>query len=263
METYARLVVRHATLIIFLVALASLLPLYGLIDFETRSLALEIDPSIDQLLPKNDPDRLYFERVRAVFGGDDQAIVVLGNYYPLSSRALASIAALTDELATYAGVRRVGSLSTAMLPRALEETGGADTATELLSITQWLSAYPGDEDRVRELLLGNPLYRDVLISANARSSAIIVDFEGIDDKAFLAGNMVQRIRSAAESAAPGADVWITGAPVVRAEVSRTLADNQKQLLPMIIALVTGLLLLAFRSFFGVVLPMLAIGLAVL
>ena len=263
MERYASFVVRHARTILVLVLLASLLPLYGLIDFDTRGLALKVDPSINQLLPKNDPDRLYFERVREVFGGDDQAIVVLGNYYPLSMRALQVISTLTGQLETLPGVRRVASLSTVLLPRVLEDTGGADGGTELLSIAQWMENYPGDADHVRERLLSNPLYRDVLIAADARSSALIVDFEGISDQDFLSRGIVQQIRDLATASAPDAEVWITGAPVVRAEISRTLADNQRQLLPLIVGLVAGLLMFAFRSVRGVLLPMIAIGMAVL
>lgn len=263
METFASLVARRARLIVLLFALSSLLPLSALVDFDKRWLRLEVDPSIDRLLPEDDPERLYYEKIRKSFGGDDQAVIVLGETYPLTPRMLAAVEDLTDSLQQLTGVVGVASLATATLPRELPDSGDADSATELLSVTERLQRYPEERDEVRDALLGNPLYRDVLIASDARSTALVVDFRGVDDQEFIRQNMVAQLRNVAREAAPDAAVWVTGPPVVKAEISKSLQQNQRELLPLILALVAGLLLLAFRSLRGMLLPMVAIGTALL
>ena len=55
----------------------TLLALAVLVDPHTGEIRLEVDPSADRLLPEDDADRRFYDRVRHLFGSDDQLVVAL------------------------------------------------------------------------------------------------------------------------------------------------------------------------------------------
>ena len=58
-----------------------------------------------------------------------------------------------------------------------------------------------------------------------------------------------------------AGVWVTGSPIVKAAIAEALLESFRVTVPAIVAIVSVLLILAFRSIRAVLLPVLAIGIA--
>ena len=72
---------------------------------------LRIDAAVENLLPANDPDRQYHDRVTAAFGSEEATVVgVFGDVF--SPETLATIDRLSRELGALDGVREVISLTT-------------------------------------------------------------------------------------------------------------------------------------------------------
>src|SRR3546814_16839303 len=91
MQKFIAWIATHARTVLALSVLLSVLALAALIDPATHGLRLQIDPSIERLLPAANADRALYEQVRSNFGDRDSVIVAV----PL------------DELFSAAGLQRV------------------------------------------------------------------------------------------------------------------------------------------------------------
>src|SRR3546814_11301709 len=90
MQKFIAWIATHARTVLALSVLLSVLALAALIDPATHGLRLQIDPSIERLLPAANADRALYEQVRSHFGDSDAVIV------PVQ----------TDELFSAAGLHR-------------------------------------------------------------------------------------------------------------------------------------------------------------
>ena len=70
-------IVKNAYLIIFLTAIIALASLFLIVDIRTGKPLVELDPSVDSILPANSPDRQYFDQVKKVFDSGGTVIVAL------------------------------------------------------------------------------------------------------------------------------------------------------------------------------------------
>lgn len=148
-----------------LIVLAAILP---------GSRYFSFDASADTLVVQGDPDLEFYQQVLAKFGGDEFMLMTVtppGDL--LSAEVLQLLANLEKELDVIEGVRGVLSLLDAPLLRSPPVP-----ITDLISggIKQLDS--PGvDLKLAREELLSSPLFRDLLISADGRSTALRIDLE--------------------------------------------------------------------------------------
>ena len=73
---------------------------------------LEVDSSVDGLLPRDDPGRAEFERARERFGSDELGIVAVIADDVFAPAVLAQIDRLTRDLAVLPGIKSASSLTT-------------------------------------------------------------------------------------------------------------------------------------------------------
>jgi predicted RND superfamily exporter protein len=132
-----------------------------------------LDASSDSLVLEDDQDLRYYRSIRARYGSDDYLIVT---YTPrdgvFSESALEDLAGLRDALGALDGVESVVTI----LDVPLLESPPVDL-TELESRSRTLEAPEADTVAARRELTGSPLFRDLLISADARTTAIRIDLE--------------------------------------------------------------------------------------
>jgi len=137
----------------------------------------ELDASTDSLILENDEDLRYYRGVRARYGADDFLVVT---YSPqadlLSDAVLADIGRLRDALAALEGVASVTSLLDVPLvnsPRVtLGELRKAPRTLERLRENGELASV---REPAREELTTSPLYRNQIVSADGRITALRVD----------------------------------------------------------------------------------------
>jgi len=251
------LVVDHPLVVLAIVALLSVLAASQVYDLRTGALRLRIDPSLDRLLPPDDPDRRFYESMRRTFGNDETVLVAVASDDAFALESLRRVERLTRALERLPGVTRVASLATAP---SLEED---EEGLELRSFTEAALADPTALPRLRALALSNPLYRGSLVSDDGRVSALAVSFEPIADEGFRARQIPERLRALADAESAGGPVWITGPPILKAATTEVLLHELVTTLPLI-ALVGALVLaVAFGNWRGVVLPLATIGLSLL
>src|SRR3546814_14851845 len=75
MQKFIAWIATHARTVVALSGLLSVLALAALIDPATHGLRLQIDPSIERLLPAANADRALYEQLRRNLGDSDAVIV--------------------------------------------------------------------------------------------------------------------------------------------------------------------------------------------
>lgn len=136
----------------------------------------ELDASSDSLILENDADLRFYRGVRARYGSDDFLVVT---YRPqgdmMSDAVLADIRALRDELLALDRVESVTSLLDVPLidsPRT--------SLSEIQQGIRTLETPDTDRSLAHRELTTSPLYRDLLMSADGRTTAIRIDFRRDD-----------------------------------------------------------------------------------
>ncbi len=229
-----------------------------LVDFETGEPRLWIDPGIEQLLPRDDPERRFAERASHLYLSDEPIFVVLGAEDALSLEHLELLAELRGALMEVTGVREVRSIA------ELAHVQSDGDEFEIHSILETLRRTPALKDEVMAALRTHLVW-GTLISEDARHSALVVSFHTMSDREFLAQALDEEVRRVVEQGAAGKvrSLWISGTPVLKAETSRALVRQLRNVLPAIALLSAVVLFFAFGSLRGMVLPLLTIGLALL
>ncbi|MCZ6831042.1 MAG: MMPL family transporter [Gammaproteobacteria bacterium] len=167
-SVYDRLVLRHPLLSI-LVCLALVLGLASQLG------NLKLDASSDSLVLEGDSDLKYFRESSKLYASEEFLLVT---YQPhgdlLGDDSLATLAALRDELAGLEGVSSVLSILDVPLlqspPVSLTDVTGSEGLPTLSD--------PGiDRELVREEFRTSPIYHQLLVSSDGRTSAIQVNLQ--------------------------------------------------------------------------------------
>lgn len=248
----------RAGIILWLVALTTLIALAQLVDFRTGELRLRVDPSLEAISTQSSIDRAYADVVRRRFGDSEGVLVVMqfGNVYTTDS--LLHIERLSKALATLEGVDSVSSLTASSIP--LIENG----VLNYVRVSAATLADPELPERLRLSTAGNPMMEDQLVSADGRTASIMVKPESMSERELLDSNFAGRIMqlAAAEQGA-GVAVHVTGTPVIRSAISETVSRQLRRVVPAIVLVVTLLLALAFPSRHGVLVPLATISIALI
>ena len=230
----------HPRRTVIVALLLSLLAAAMIVDWEHRSLDLHIDPTLDRLLPDDEPAQAAFERLSLTFGAPDQLIVGLEMAQVFSPEGLRAVALATRQVRAIPGVRDVASLAT--VPNLLAD----DEALDVSSFTRQAEVDPGSIDLMARQVANNPLYAGSLVTDDGQMAALIITLQGVDARQYLAADLDARLRDAA--AVPGVTrVRLTGASAIQAATTDALLGTLILILPLLVALLLALLWLAFRS----------------
>jgi predicted RND superfamily exporter protein len=169
LEAYDKLVLKRPGIALSVIVLV-------VAFFAYHAPAFRLDASADSLVLENDEALKYYRSIRARYGSDDYLIVT---YTPqaelLSEPVLADLEALRDAIAAMENVESVTSLLDVPLiqspPVSLDEL--RDNVPTLLSPRT-------DKAMARQEFLSSPMYRNLIISPDGRTTAIQVNFRRDD-----------------------------------------------------------------------------------
>ena len=162
---FDRVVLGHPKTVILCVLIA-----VGFLMFQARKFRL--DASAETLVLENDEDLEYSRLVRSRYGEQDFLILT---YTPrddlLSEKTLASLKQLRDELNSLDGITSVLSILDVPLlespPVPLKELAGGLPTLESPTVNRELA---------RNELRGSPLYKDLLVSSDLKTTALLINF---------------------------------------------------------------------------------------
>ncbi|HEY1076408.1 MAG TPA: MMPL family transporter [Fontimonas sp.] len=231
----------HPLPILLLTVLVSVAAALTLVDSHTGQLRLQVDPSLERLLPPTDEDRALFDRVREQFGETDPILLALRFDTVYSAENIEKLDQLSRRLRELPGISQVISIATAQNPVA--DDFGIDLSTFAAQARSNPALVSGFADQIRD----NPMYRDALVSADGKVAALALSLNSIDENEFRAEDYTGRIRALAREITGAEEIWITGSPVIKAATTDAILRTLAFTMPAIFALVIVMLLFAYRS----------------
>ena len=180
-EAFAKRVLESRRLVataLFVVTLVALAGIYDPIQGVPR---IRIDPSLNEMLPADDPARLFYEELLDRFGSDDVVLVALIGDDLFTKGGLAVVEEMARGLSRAEGVHHVEGLTTAVRMRPVDDdieiSGFFDDPIESQAMA----------DALREELLSDPLRAGTFVSKDGRATAMLVTFERMPEDVFLPG----------------------------------------------------------------------------
>lgn len=255
MKRFARFVTGHPLVVLALTALATLVALHGIVDLRSGHVRLEVDPGIDRLLPAGDEERRFYDRARELFGSDQTLLLVLETEDVYQPEALAQVQRITRSTGEIPGIERVISLASAT---QIEDRDGD------VYVGPFFEEVPGDAAalaKLRAALEAHPIYRS-LVADDGRATSLLLTLGAVSDREFVERRLSEEVLAVAQREAPGAKLSVTGIPHAKLVLSRTILEEMLFIVPGVLGITAILLALTFRTLRGVVLPMGAIGVAV-
>jgi len=240
-----------------LCAIASVTVVLGapLVDWQHRRLRLDIDMSTNRLLPENQAGRKFYDYVRKAFGSDETMVVALHADDIFTPEVLARIARMSERLATVEGVHHVIAITNVANVRGTED--GID-------VRPFVKEIPTDPSKLAELkaeALANPIYAGNLISKDAKTAAVVVEFLDFSDRDFIDKGIDDQIDKIAREEAGPIEVYVTGGPHLKVAQVRYQLGDLLHSTPLVVGALALVLALSFRTLRGTVLPLLAVGVA--
>lgn len=211
---------------------------------------LKINPDITSYLPKTDPVVALGNYIGEEYGGNLLAMVALETEDVFTGETIARLDDLTARLQNLEGISYVTSLTNVLDIKSSEEefeVGRLVEAGNLPRTSEELQA-------LKEYTLSKEMYRGRLVSSDATATLIICRLRDDVDEVETA----RRIQEVVEEVGPKEKVYYGGLPFLMLEISDTILSDLKLLTPIAGLLIIILLYLSFRSFSGVILPLLSV-----
>lgn len=214
---------------------------------------LKLDSSSNGLIVQKDPEKLYYDEVKKIFGDDVTETIIIKSEDIFTQLILQSIEDLTLDIEYIDGVTRVVSLSTSNNLRGTEDG---------YLITDVMLPYvPEDIEEIKELrakALSNELLHGEVISPDGKVAAIQVFVESRSDDPQFEEKLTSAIEELLkrERAKLGTDVVIyqIGPPLTKVHIIKNISKDITLLTPLSMLTVGVVLLLFFRSFSSILLP---------
>jgi predicted RND superfamily exporter protein len=248
-----RAIVRHPYVIICTYLLLVGFSLLQLVNMQTGKPLLDLDPSVNSILPKTDPDREYFNRIKSLFSGGETILIALPSDDIFTEDNLKKIQIISNKLAALPQVERVSSLSTAINIRSEHNE---------LHVDPFYKTAPSTQAEIAELkkrALADPIFAGNLISTDGKVASITVHLKDIPEKRLLANKIDEKIADIARQEWPHGDVWLTGGVHVKAELTKAMLHDVTVIVPLamiVMALVSGF---SFRTVRGVLIPVVTLS----
>ena len=187
-----------------------------------------------------------YDSFRKIFGNDEVLLLAITDPDLLESESLQTINRITQELTQIEGVTRVLSLTNA------EQLVAGDFGVELIPLIPEQGAGEKYQIAITRALEKNPVLAQLLISRDLKTSMIIIDLTGVIDQQ---GQALAAIEALLTSNHNNTEWHLTGVPLQKLTVSRLIQRDQQVIIPFSVLVLGSLLLLVFRRFTGLLLPL--------
>ena len=217
---------------------------------------IRIDSSIEGLMLEDDPDRVFFDQVREIFGNDEVLVVALVDKETIfKPGSLQKVRRISDEAQDLDGVERVISLTTVydLLP--------TEEGIEIQPLVEEIPENSKDLQALSASAVGNDIFRNVIVSKDGRTAAINIFVESRTGEETYREEIVRRIKELAEEEEGPESIYIAGVPYSKLAMNRHQQQDLLKFTPLTVLLVAITLLVSFASIRGVLIPLVTIGAA--
>jgi len=214
---------------------------------------LRTESDLTKMLPEDDPGLKVAAIVDSEFGGSDQVVILVESPDVFAPAVMHAADALIRQLQRLPGVNDVQSLTT------LEDVKGVG---DEVVISRLIDSVPVDSGRLaalRQRVLDDARYRGVLVSADGSSMLILVRLSPTSRKE----DMVRDIEKLVDASSLKKHVSLTGSPALMKYMRDWMTSDMVKLLPLVVLMLALLLFIAFRSWYGVLLPIASVLIALI
>ena len=248
MEKLSRIIIKLKWIIV-----ASVLALTIFFGYQTQFLTINSD--ILSSLPDDDPIASLYKEIGTQFGGNDMGMIVLESDNVFKTEILQHIKQITDSLRYTDGVSTVTSL-TNILDIKNSEWG--------IEIGKLVDEYnlPNKQsqlDSLKNYVFSKEMYKGAIVSEDGTATVVMFTLLPDADKQSVA----KEIKSKVENLNLPETLYFGGLPMMMNDISDLILADIVWLLPIVFVIIALILLLSFKSFRGVLLPLLTAGIAVI
>ncbi len=249
---------------------------------------LTIDTSTEGLLQKDDPTLLNYNAFQKEFGSDGRLLIAIDPPAVFDLAFLQTLEQLHEDLETE--VPKVQEVKSLINARSTHGEG------DVLVVEDLLEEFPTTEaelQALRQRVLGNPLYRNTLISPDGRVTAIVIEtdtysslgLDGLDplDEGFGGQSSEGRTKGFIEDSdpplitgeektaiidgvlsilsryeGPEFKTYLTGTPVVTQKLQEYIGRDMRLFMGLAIGVVLAFLFALFRRVAAMILPLFVI-----
>jgi predicted RND superfamily exporter protein len=223
---------------------------------------LELDNNNLRFVPADDSALLVSQGIDRMFGSSLFILVGLEreNATVFDSDFLNKVRVYVDEVETISIVREVVSLISADYITSVDDT---------IVVENLVSGdFSGSLQEIAELkrrLLSWDIYDRAMVSDDFRATQILIPLTITQEEASRPeiSEKFLLIRDLAHEMFDGlCNVYVTGLPIIVATINEEMLADLRLLIPLVVVVVMAILFISFRRFSGIVLPMLAVVVAV-
>jgi hypothetical protein len=219
--------------------------------------SIRVDSSMENLLPADDPDRLYYDEVERVFGSEEISVIGVFADNVFAPTTLAKIDRVSTEISQIKGVEEVLSITTVK---------GVEVGDFGLATGRLMKELPRTEEEAaafRERVFANPLLIKNIVSADGRAAGISVVYEPMNDQEFIESGIEGRIRELIKGYEGPERFAITGIPTLKVQGAHLMQTDIMKFMPLSTILVVIVLAFSFRTVRGVLLPLVTVVVGVI
>src|SRR4030042_3341956 len=211
--------------------------------FMTR---IRINPDITTYFPENDRVVKLFNYIGQEFGGNLLALVVLETDDVFSKKAIENIQSLTRRFRTIEGVNYVTSLTNIL---------DIKTGVDGIEIGRLIDEYDPPETEaewyaLRQYTLKKDFFKGNIVSEDGKAALIICRLNHEADKIKTTKEIIRIV----DSEKSNGRVYYGGFPFFMLDISRTVINDLMLLTPLVGLVIVIILAFGFRSFRGVIMP---------
>ena len=208
---------------------------------------LKIDADVLSSLPESDPDALLMRQIGQNFGGNRMGIVILETDNIYKTEVIEHIRILTDTIERIEGISSVSSLSNII------NIKGGDSGIEIGQLVDEyeLPKTAEDFDNLRENIESNAMYKGSIVSEDETSCLIVFTLR--DDA--NVNEVAQMVLDKTTALELPEKLYYIGSPMLITYIAQLMKKDLTALLPVALILIALILFVSFRTWNGVILPL--------
>jgi uncharacterized protein len=246
MKRFSEFVLKARWFIIAIVLAVSIL-----LGFQIRN--IKINSDVISSLP-NDKDAVLLKQIGEQFGGNRIGMVIIDSDNVFTTEILQQVKQITDSISQIEGISSVTSLTNAMDIRQTEDGMEIGKLIDDASLPETAE----ELEQVRANVLANEMYKGSVVSEDGTATIILFTLYDSADIQTVA-NEVERKANSVHSAGK---IYFAGSPMLITSIARLISADLKLLFPIALLVISVVLLLSFRSWRGVVMPLLVCIIAI-
>ena len=235
------------------VIIGAVLVLTLFFGYQIRNISINSD--ILSTLPDDDPTGHLYKSIGTQYGGNDIGMIVLETEDVFQTNVLQHIKQITDSLKIISGVSTVTSITNII------DIKSSEWGIEIGNLVDEydLPDEQAELDSLRNYMYTKEMYKGVIVSEDGTATVILFTLLPDVKRQEIASNIQNIIKNLDLSET----VYYGGLPFMLNDITDMLLSDMLWLIPIVFVVIAMILILSFRSFRGMLLPLLTAGITVI